>query len=60
MKNMYRKTKFDQKYLGPYEVVELTGPNTVKLKNKNKIIRCHKDHLKLFRHNNYPSDEDDI
>lgn len=57
---MYRKTKFDPKYTGPFEVIELTGPNTVKLKNKNKTIRCHKDHLKLFKHNNPQSDDDDI
>lgn len=48
MRNTNRKTKYDQLYLGPYEVVEITGPNTVKVKRKNKIVRAHKDHLKLF------------
>lgn len=36
MQNMHRNTKFDPKYVGPYEVIELTGPNTVKLKIKIK------------------------
>lgn len=58
MQNMYRQTKFDPKYTGPYEVIELTGPNSVKLKNKNKIIRSHKNKLKIFNHPT--SNEDDI
>ena len=49
MKNHYRDNKYDQPYVGPYEVIEVTGKNTVKLKNKNKIIRVHKDQLKKFR-----------
>lgn len=52
MQNQNRNTKYDNKYVGPYEVVEITGPNTVKIKerNKNKIFRAHKDKLKLFHH----------
>lgn len=63
MQNMHRNTKFDPKYVGPYEVIELTGPNTVKLKNKNKIIRAHKDKLKLFKYihsDDNENDDDDI
>lgn len=49
MKNTNRKTKYDSLYVGPYEIVEITGQNTVKLKRNNKIIRAHKDQLKEFR-----------
>lgn len=60
MKNTDRKTKYDSLYVGPYEIVEITGPNTVKLKRKNKIVRAHKDHLKKFKDKNCPgSDQDD-
>lgn len=43
MKNMERKTKYDMLYTGPYEVTEISGPNSVRLKNnKNKYFRVHK------------------
>lgn len=51
MRNTNRKTKFDPLYVGPYEVTEVTGPNTVKLKRKNKTVRAHKDQLKKFNSN---------
>lgn len=40
--------KFDEIYEGPYQVTELTGPNSVKIKKQGKIIRCHKNKLKKF------------
>lgn len=49
MRNTNKKSKYDQLYVGPYEIVEISGPNTVKLKRKKKIIRAHKDQLKLFK-----------
>lgn len=49
MKNTNKKSKYDEQYVGPYEVVEITGPNTIKIKRRNKIVRAHKDHLKKFR-----------
>lgn len=58
MKNHHRQNKYDTAYVGPYEVIELTGPNTVTLKNKNKTIRAHKDHLKKY-FSNESDDEDE-
>lgn len=50
MINHEKKTKYDQTYIDPYEIVEITGPNTVKMKlrDKNKIFRAHKDQLKYY------------
>lgn len=48
MKNNHKTGKYDRAYIGPFEVIEITGPNSVKLKNKNKIIRAHKDQLKKY------------
>lgn len=63
MKNTNRKSKYDQLYVGPYEIVEISGPNTVKLKRKNKLTRAHKDQLKLFKkdspNNSINSENDD-
>lgn len=49
MKNTKRKSKYEPLYLGPYEVIEITGPNTVKLIRNKKIVRAHKDQLKSFK-----------
>lgn len=49
MKNTNKKSKFDENYVGPYEVVELTGENTIKIKRRGKTVRAHKDHIKKFR-----------
>lgn len=38
--------KFDEVYEGPYKIVEITGPNSVKIKRNGKIIRSHKNRLK--------------
>lgn len=59
MKNTDRKSKYDSLYLGPYEIVEITGPNTVKLRRKNKIVRAHKDHLKKFKDDCPDNDQSD-
>lgn len=58
MRNTKRKTKYDSLYVGPYEVVEITGPNTVKRKRKNKTVRAHKDQLKAFQSGNNPRDNE--
>lgn len=60
MKNTNKKTKYDQLYVGPYEIIEITGPNTVKLKRKNKIVRAHKDHLKRFKSHKNSNTNDSI
>lgn len=40
--------KFDTNYDGPFEVIQITGPNSVKIKNKKgKVISTHKNKLKL-------------
>lgn len=40
--------KFDNNYDGPYKVIQLTGPNSVRIQNrKGKIISTHKNKLKL-------------
>lgn len=49
VKNTNRSTKYDAQYVGPYKVVEITGPNTIKINRKNKIVRAHKDQLKKFK-----------
>lgn len=49
MKNTQKQTKYDKNYVGPYEIIVITGENSVKLKRKNKIIRAHKDQLKRFK-----------
>lgn len=41
-----RNHKFDEIYEGPYNVIEITGRNSVKIKKNNKIIRTHKNKLK--------------
>lgn len=54
MLNHDKKSKFDMRYIGPFEVIEVTGPNTVKIKepNKKRTYRAHKDQLKLFNQTN--------
>lgn len=41
-----KKTKFSSLYLGPYRVVEICGPVTVKVKIGNKITKIHTDRVK--------------
>lgn len=41
-----REHKFDEVYEGPYKIIEITGPNSVKIKRRGKIIRAHKNKLK--------------
>lgn len=41
-----KKTKFGPLYLGPYRVVEICGPVTIKIKIGNKISKIHTDRLK--------------
>lgn len=42
--------KFEENYDGPFKVIQVTGPNSVKLRGKNnKIIRSHKDKLKKLQ-----------
>lgn len=50
MRDNQRKTKYSPMYTGPYEIIELTGKNSVKLRRrgKNKTFRAHKDQLKRF------------
>lgn len=43
--------KFDEIYEGPYDIIELTGKNSVKIKKNNKIIRTHKNKLKKSTEN---------
>lgn len=59
LKNMHRKTKYDPNYVGPFEIIGLTGENTIKLKDKNQVIRAHKDHVKLFHESNASSSSSD-
>lgn len=54
MRNTNKKSKYDPLYVGPYEIIEITGPNTVKLKRKNKTVRAHKDQLKVYREKDSP------
>lgn len=43
--------KFDHNYEGPYEIVEITGKNSVKIEKNNKIMRTHKNKIKKLNQN---------
>lgn len=41
-----KKSKFSPLYLGPYRVVEICGPVTIKVKIGNRITKIHTDRVK--------------
>lgn len=43
-----KKQKFDTPYEGPYRVIEDLGPVTVLIKQKNRLVKVHKDRVKLI------------
>lgn len=48
MKNMNKKNKLEQHWLGPFEVVEINSPVNVSILKNNKKTVVHMNHLKLF------------
>lgn len=57
MRNNHKTNKYDTAYVGPFEIVEITGPNSVKLRNKNRTFRAHKDQLKKYFRNDHSQSE---
>lgn len=47
VKNQQKNYKFSNLFLGPYVVEELTGKNSLKIRKGNKILRVHKNNIKL-------------
>ncbi|RYE12051.1 MAG: hypothetical protein EOP45_23565 [Sphingobacteriaceae bacterium] len=39
--------KFENKYIGPYEVIEIDNTNVV-VKKENKLYKVHKDRVRLY------------
>lgn len=60
LKNNQKTNEYFTAYNGPFEVVEITGPNSVKLRNKKKIFRAHKDQLKKHFHTDDTENESEI
>lgn len=47
VKDHHRPYKFSSLYSGPFTVHEICGENSVRIKRGNKIMRVHKNNLKL-------------
>lgn len=47
IRKQFKEHKFAAPYDGPFEVKNILSPVTVEIKKRNKIIKIHKDKLKL-------------